>query len=126
MTVPALYIVAAMAVVGAGATTAVAAQASQNGDPIMAWILGAVVALGAFIGVIFRWMMVRNDKMHDSNVMSSAEREKRMQDRADAQLALNETHIATLQAINTNLSSLHERVDSVPRRVAEQLDCKKR
>lgn len=110
----------------AGAMSAAAAQAAQSGDNLMAWVLGAVVALAGFIGLVFRWMMVRNDKMHDANVIAAAEREKRMQDRADAQLALNETHITTMQGIADSLTVIHGKLDAVPRMTADEIDHRKR
>lgn len=104
--------------------TKVAVQAAAD-NSLMGWLLGGLVGLAGFIGLVFRRVMDRQDKMHDANVAAAAERERRLQDRADAQLALNETHITTMQGIAANLATLNQRVDDVPRRVADEIERKR-
>lgn len=97
---------------GAAAIAEAAADGSLTG-----WFLGAIVGLAGFIGVVFRGLQVRQDKLHDETSKAAAEREKRMQDRADEQQKLNETQITTLAAISTHLGNLDHRLDAARCRV---------
>jgi len=105
---------------------AVQAQASDAGPS--PWWLGVILALGGFVALMVRWMMgrqdalvSRQDAMHDENRREAARREERWQAREDERTEIHQTQVAALHTTASNLTSLGQQIDGVPRRVADEI-----
>jgi len=116
------------------ASTVVAGSVMQaTGNAEGPWWLGIAGAIGGFVLLVSRWIMARweamqerQDKMHDENRQDAAKREERWQAREEERTEIHQTQVLTLQSIAQHLTNLGNQVDEVPKRVADEIEDRKR
>lgn len=124
---------------GAASYTIVEATAVEAGEVAGPWwVVAIVVPLSAFVGLMVRWMMVRQDQMHEETRAATEKRElqrelreSKREEREEARAehaalqtsalqgclgelrALNDRHVSTRDAIFTSVGILQQNKESL-------------
>lgn len=92
------------------------------------WIVGALLGLAAFVGLMVRWIMARLDALHAANQEAAQNerkaalaREERLQAREDQRTELMGEQTATMRSISQAMASLHEELKSTPKKTADEI-----
>lgn len=86
------------------------------------WGLGITVGLGTLVTVLLRWMMARQDKMHEENRAAQVLRDDRQERREEARTKINEQNVAALQSVVTELRDLNRAIGTMPALVVDEIE----
>lgn len=108
-------------------TSGLAIVATSDPADFFPWIMGMVLSLAGFIGLLFKRTLDRQDAMHAENREAYGQRDAELSRREDLRTSLNEKSVAALNSILIELRELNRQhidikgmLDAIPEASAER------